>query len=93
MINDVKKKGTVQFAVHPESNAKKVLLAGTFNDWQPQRMTKKKDGTFVSNQQLAPGEYRYRFVIDGKWVPDNDNPARVPNPYGSVDSVVQISEQ
>ena len=56
-------------------------------------MTKKKDGTFVANRQLEPGDYRYRFVIDGQWVPDSDNPSQAPNPYGSVDSVVHVKEQ
>ena len=91
MINNGNK-GTVRFAVQPASKVIEVLLAGTFNDWKPERMAKRKDGTFVSTKSLAPGEYKYKFVIDGQWMPDSDNPRQVPNPYGSMDSIVHIAK-
>jgi hypothetical protein len=53
-------------------------------------MAKQKDGTFAASKSLAPGDYKYKFVIDGQWVPDSSNPRHVPNPYGSVDSVVHV---
>jgi len=90
MIKNKKKKGTIQFAVQPEHKTKKVFLAGTFNDWTPERMTKRKGGMYVSNRKLEPGDYRYKFVIDGQWMSDNDNPIQVPNPFGSTDSIVHV---
>jgi len=50
-------------------DAKKVFLAGTFNDWNEGSipMTKGKDGNWITNLELSPGHYEYKFVIDGKW--------------------------
>lgn len=90
MINSGKDKGKVQFAVQPASKAKQVMLAGTFNNWTPENMAKQKDGTFVASKSLAPGDYKYKFVVDGQWMPDSDNPRQMPNPFGSVDSVVHV---
>ena len=87
-----KNKGTTRFAVQPARKVNEVLLAGTFNDWKPEKMAKQKDGTFAASKSLAPGDYKYKFVIDGQWVPDSSNPRHVPNPYGSVDSVVHVSK-
>ncbi len=92
MIISDKGKGTVRFAVQPAQKAKQVLLAGTFNNWTPEKMAKQKDGTFVASKSLAPGEYKYKFVIDGQWMSDSDNPRQIPNPYGSMDSVAYISK-
>ncbi len=92
MINSGKNKGTVRFAVQPASKVAEVMLAGTFNDWKPEKMAKQKNGTFIASKSLAPGDYKYKFVIDGQWLPDSDNPRQIPNPYGSVDSVVHISK-
>jgi 1,4-alpha-glucan branching enzyme len=90
MINNGSK-GTVRFAVQPASKVTEVLLAGTFNNWKPEKMAKQKNGAFVASKSLAPGDYKYKFVIDGKWVPDSDNPRQIPNPFGSMDSVVHVS--
>ncbi len=53
------------------TNAKKVALAGNFNDWKPEELLMKKtaDGwqlPFV----LGPGNYMYKFIVDGKWITD-----------------------
>jgi hypothetical protein len=37
---------------------------------------------------LAPGRYRYRYV--GRWTPDPRNNAIEANPFGDVDSVVEV---
>ena len=74
-----KKKKTIQsteFSLHaPE--AKKVYLAGDFNDWNPEQysMRKFKTGMCTKKLKLAPGRYEYKFVVDGEWCTDpaNDN--------------------
>ena len=77
--NTSKKKKTIQsteFSLHaPE--AKKVFLAGDFNDWNPEQysMRKFKTGMCTKKLKLAPGRYEYKFVVDGEWCTDpaNDN--------------------
>ncbi|MFA5150178.1 MAG: AAA family ATPase [Candidatus Omnitrophota bacterium] len=72
--------------------AKDVYLAGEFNNWQLDdtgRMAQ-DNGTWSKKLNLSCGRYRYRFVIDGKWVEDSGNPLKEINPYGSVDSLIEI---
>ena len=87
-----KGKSEVTFVFKPDHKpCKSVALAGTFNDWKPSlKMTRQKDGSYRKRLQLDPGEYRYRFVVDGDWLPDPQAEGQAPNPFGSVDSVVNI---
>lgn len=49
--------------------AKQVLIAGDFDDWQPEKMTSTK-GRWRLLLPLPPGRYRYAFQVDGVWTPD-----------------------
>lgn len=70
-----------------------VFLAGTFNDWHPAMfpMIESEDGSWQKNLQLAPGTYQYRFVVDGRWLSDPNNPHSKANPFGSLNSVVEVA--
>ncbi len=86
------KKGTVTFVYNGKPNDKKVCLAGDFNDWNgaARRMIKSKDGSFRAKLSLPPGEYEYKFVVDGTWISDPDAAAHKPNPFGSSNSLVIV---
>ena len=73
-------------------NAQYVGVAGDFNNWNPQRMTGDGAGTdtFRTLVPLKPGKYRYRLVIDGRWQADPHNLYSEPNPFGELDSVVEV---
>ena len=75
------------------SGAKEVLLAGDFTDWEktPIKLQKGERGCWRAAVKLSPGQYRYKFVIDGQWKDDPRAAARHPNPYGTCDSVLEIS--
>src|SRR5947207_6712727 len=77
--------------VAPE--AREVLLAGEFTDWdqRPVRLKKGKDGTWKTNVLLAPGEHQYRFLVDGRWCNDPACPSRVPNDFGSENCVCIVA--
>ncbi len=66
-----------------------VRLAGDFNGWNPAAGEMNISGdvwrTVVS---LAPGRYKYRYVVDGQWQPDPANPEGEPSPFGGYDSVI-----
>jgi hypothetical protein len=49
------------------------------------------DGVWEREFRLPPGRYAYRLVIDGRWVSDPANPYVENNPYGELNSVVEIS--
>jgi len=84
------KKGTVRFTCNQGNGARKIGLAGDFNGWQPQRMRKQKDGSFVAIVPLAAGNYEYKFLVDGQWVLDDDNSAWAVNTYGTMNSIVRV---
>jgi 1,4-alpha-glucan branching enzyme len=73
--------------------AQEVCLAGDFSDWQPEdcRMRRFKDGTWKKMLKLKPGRYEYRFVVDGQWWTDPENPQRQYNPFGQENSVLTVA--
>ena len=85
-------KKAVVFTVHAEKG-KAVYLAGSFNEWSTtaKKMAyKAKDGIYSATVQLAPGEYQYKFVIDGTWCADPENVNAVKNDQGTFNSVVTV---
>lgn len=55
--------------------ASKVVFAGDFNGWNDSEllMEKTADGWQIP-YVLAPGNYEYKFIADGKWLSDPSNP-------------------
>lgn len=74
-------------------SAGQVYLVGDFNNWRLDESSKLWDqgkGAWQKRLHLEPGRYRYKFVVDGKWVPDPANNLAEPNPFGGIDSVIEI---
>lgn len=68
-------KGNTTFRLKGYPNARVVALAGTFNNWnQSQLLFAKQNDEWICRIDLAPGEYEYKFVIDGDWQIDPGNP-------------------
>ncbi len=73
-------------------HAHEAAVAGTFNDWQPQALKPAaKQGLFSLTMLLTPGEYEYRFVVDGQWCSDDSCSESVPNPFGASNSLVRVA--
>lgn len=72
--------------------AKRVSIAGTFNNWDAKALSAKKDtkGNWSAKVNLKPGRYEYKFVVDGNWVNDPRCTACVPNSYGSQNCILEI---
>jgi 1,4-alpha-glucan branching enzyme len=80
----------VQFRVAVR-DAKSVSVAGTFNDWDPNKTPLKKSGeAWDTTVALPRGHYEYRFIVDGQWMADPNAAEAVPNPFGSSNSVLNI---
>jgi 1,4-alpha-glucan branching enzyme len=94
MVYQDEKTGETVFSFTPKQAAKKVFLAGDFNDWNPtgRRMVKGKGGTFRARLQLPPGRYEYKFVVDDAWVLDAEAPEHATNSFGSINSVVVVAD-
>jgi chromosome partitioning protein len=82
----------IKFALErPEASS--VSVAGTFNNWDPGEAFLKgpgKTGMWRTSIRLRPGEYQYRFVVDGEWMTDPENPEWVPSPFGGRNSIVRV---
>ncbi len=82
------------FLYAPE--AETVSIAGTFNGWNPEStpMVRSEDGVWWITLPLVYGrQYAYKFVMDGFWVADPDNPQVVPDGYGGVNSIIYVIER
>jgi 1,4-alpha-glucan branching enzyme len=73
-------------------DAKKVYIAGTFNDWNTKSMPMKKgkDGTWKIVAKLSPGRYEYKYFVDGTWAQDIPGSEYVPNPFGTNNCVIAV---
>ena len=75
---------------HPGSH--RVQLAGTFNDWTPQDMTKdsEADAWTLTLENVPFGTHEFKFVLDGhNWVHDEAQEARA-NEMGSFNNVLVV---
>jgi hypothetical protein len=73
------------------TNAKKVFLAGSFNNWRQNEiaMSRTADGWGVP-LYLAEGTHTYKFLIDGQWVTDENADEKFPDGHGGFNSVIRI---
>jgi chromosome partitioning protein len=76
------------------NQARKVLIAGDFNNWSP--MSTPMHGTdrvgeWAARLPLAPGRYRYRLVVDGRWMTDPNNECVEKNQFGELNNVIEVS--
>jgi 1,4-alpha-glucan branching enzyme len=72
--------------------AKKVCVVGSFNNWDPKKVSAKKDtkGNWTVKVSLKPGRYEYKFFVDGSWVNDPKCSSAVYNSFGTQNSVVEV---
>ncbi|MEK6744965.1 MAG: isoamylase early set domain-containing protein [Nitrospirota bacterium] len=73
-------------------NAKKVSIAGQFNNWDTQAMPMKKakNGVWTIKLKLPLGKCEYKYFVDGSWVNDAACSEAVPNTYGTSNSVITV---
>ncbi len=57
--------------------ADSMAVAGEFNDWQGEAMSRGEDGVWTFSKRLEPGDYAYKFVRNREeWLMDPENPRR-----------------
>jgi hypothetical protein len=88
--------GTVVQFVIVAQDARVVSLVGDFNDWggDVTPMTRASgNGVWSIAVPLAPGRYRYAFLVDGEvWVSDPTAPPAQDDEFGRPGSVVTVGE-
>jgi len=80
------------FFWRPRDDEEEVSIAGDFNEWVPDRrvVSIPDSQRAIKFVRLSPGQYRYRWVVNGVWVEDINNPNRVPSSVEGFDSVCQV---
>lgn len=77
-LSGANRQGTVRFVLPGFGQAQCVGLAGQFNDWNPMRNICFREGDqWICQMDLAPGQYAYKFWVDGSWILDPENPQKL----------------
>ena len=83
----------MSFTLPGYADAETVLLSGSFNDWSTTGYTMKREsGQWVLRIHLDPGKHTYKFLVDGNWVIDPENPLWERNEYNTRNSVIWVDE-
>lgn len=75
----------------PQANS--VRITGSFCDWSAKGLplNRRSDGTWECHLGLETGNYEYRFIVDGAWLPDPHNTETVANEFGGANSMVIVT--
>ena len=77
---------------YEDPNATQVFLAGEFNGWSDSAdLLDNADGVWTKTLELAPGDYGYKFVVDGNWTQDPANANATDDGFGGQNSVVHVA--
>src|SRR6185437_3247245 len=83
--------GNTTFKLTGHTDAETVAIYGSFNDWiQTKNYCAREGDGWVCRVDLAPGNYTYRFLVDGVGLIDPTNPATEEDRQGRTDSVIVI---
>jgi chromosome partitioning protein len=90
---DEKLKSDVEFTFFAP-NAKSVYVAGDFNGWKisdESRLQNVKEGVWQKLFNLESGRYQYKYVVDGEWIIDPENPKIEVDRSGNKNSLIEIN--
>ena len=83
--------GNVRFVLKGYTQAKTVILTGSFNNWDEQAIHMKRQGDgWEIHLTLSPGIYEYKFIADGTWMEDPANHEKRRNQYATFNSVLRV---
>jgi 1,4-alpha-glucan branching enzyme len=77
------------------TDANEVFLIGEFNEWNPKTHPMKSDGNgaWVRDVAIPPGEYEYKFIVDGQWKEDPQNEQLSLNCFGTYNNIINVTEK
>ena len=81
------------FFLRGHAEAKKVSIAGSFNNWNPEqlRMIKIRGGWGIM-MYLHEGTHAYKFKVDDTWIADPENKITRPDGHGNINSFLGIGD-
>lgn len=85
--------GNVRFRLRGYEDAEKVVVAGSFNKWNEHlfQMYRIENG-WELRVQMKPGDYEYRYIVDGNWMKDPTNPDKVRNEFNEYNSRLNVGK-
>jgi cyclomaltodextrinase / maltogenic alpha-amylase / neopullulanase len=90
VYKSAKQKTTFNFS-DPDKKYSRVQIKGEINQWNPKLGEMNyKDGTWTTSFNLAPGQYQYLFMLDGKETLDPANTDSIDNNIGGYNSLITI---
>lgn len=89
--NSVKRRRVI--FTYKDPQAREVVVSGDFNAWDPSShpMHPKEGGCWQKIMMLPPGEYEYKFVVDGQWRTDPQNLQQCTNCFGTFNSLLRVA--
>lgn len=82
---------TITFHLDGYTDAKKVILSGSFNNWNEEVLKMKKEAEgWTIDLPLPPGKHYYKFIVDKNWILDSENIFQEPDQSGNWNSVLII---
>ncbi len=83
------KNGIACFYIPGYKDAKKVYLAGSFNNWNTtQTPMQLCDSGWIVSMKLLPGKYAYKYIADGRWMEDPNNKFKENDGFGNINSIL-----
>jgi hypothetical protein len=81
--------------MYTNATAQTVLVTGSFTNWASAppgalAMTSAGAGAFTLTKQLGPGKFSYKFIVDGVWLADPQNPSQENDGFGGQNSVIVL---
>ena len=90
-VNSVYYKTNILFALNGYANAKRTYVSGSFNNWRRNELQMfKTEAGWKLPLYLAKGTHTYKFIADGEWLADPNNPHHLPDGEKGYNSVITI---
>ncbi len=79
------------FKLRGYTDAEKVILTGSFNNWNEQEFVMRKmDYGWKYVIPLSGGKHHYKFIVDGEWITDPNNTVKEYDGNGHINSVCMV---
>ena len=76
--------------LRPRAKCWSPVISTTGRRWSPPMHRNGKAGEWTMKLPLLPGRYRYRLVVDGRWMTDPHNKYVEVNQFGELNNIVEV---